>query len=149
VRLSHAALLLCAILLAGCSTSAGPGAHAGEPYIVNSQRTLFYAYGPAQASGPDFAINHGQRVTMLSYSYGYSQIAITETGQSGYVATEDLKPAPPSALPSPSASPGAVRRRRGGSARVSRPPTPAEQLRIPLPEFPESKPPPGAPAFRY
>ncbi len=33
---------------------------------------------------------------MLSYEYGYSHVAIQGTGQTGYVATEDLAPAPPS-----------------------------------------------------
>ena len=135
------------MLLAGCTASVGPGTHAGEPYLVNARSTLFYTYGPAQASGPDFALNRGQRVTMLSHGYGYSHIALTGSGQSGYVATGDLAPAPPAASPSPTASPGVVHRRRGGNA--GRRPTAAEQSQIPLPEFPEAKPPPGSPAFRY
>jgi hypothetical protein len=137
------------MLLAGCLSAAGPGSHAGEPYIVNSQRTLFYSYGPAQASGPDFALSHGDRLTMLSREYGYSHVAVAATGQSGYVATEDVVAAPP--LPTPSPSPGLA----GGHSRHrhrgydSLPPTAGEQSQIPLPEFPESKPPPNAPPFRY
>jgi hypothetical protein len=136
-------LVLCAILLAGCSAPAGAGSHAGEPYLVNSQRTLFYSFGPAQATGPDFALYHGQRLTMLNYAYGYSRVAIQGTGQSGYVPTEDVLPAP---QPSPTASPSLAHTRRGSP---SRPPTAADQSQIPLPAFPESQPPPGAPAFRY
>ena len=34
----------------------GPAATPAQSYIVNSQRTLFYSYGPAQATGPDFAL---------------------------------------------------------------------------------------------
>jgi len=126
----------------------GPGSKAGEPYLVNTQRTLFYSYGPAQATGPDFALYHGQRVTMLSHEYGYSHIAVEGTGKSGYVATEDLVPAPPSPHPSPTAAP-AGHHRHGGKTGNFRPPTPDEESRIPLPEFPEAKPPPGAPPFRY
>ena len=100
MRPSAAVLILFAIFLAGCA-SVGPGVHAGDPYMVNTQRTLFYSYGPAQASGPDFALDHGARVTMLSYDYGYSHVAVVGTGQSGYVATEDLIPA----LPLPKSSP--------------------------------------------
>ena len=150
MRPSHAVFLLCAILLGGCLAPAGPGVHAGEPYIVNTRRTLFYSYGPAQVSGPDFALNRGQRVTMLSYDYGFSHIAVEGSGKSGYVATGDLAPAPPavhSAYASPSASPGLAHHRRGGES--SRPPTGAEQSQVPLPEFPEAMPPPGSPAFRY
>jgi hypothetical protein len=129
------------MFLAGC-TAAGPGAHNGDSYIVNSQRTLFYSYGPAQASGPDFALAQGQRVTMLSYAYGFSHVTVQATGQSGYVATEDLAPAPPPPKPGPSP---AHRHRSADSG----PPEDEGPIHIPLPEYPESKPPPGAPAFRY
>jgi hypothetical protein len=131
------------MLLAGCSGPAGPGTHAGDAYIVKSQRTLFYTFGPAQATGADFALTHGARVTMLSYDYGYSQIAIQGTGQTGYVPTEDLAPAPP--LPKPSPTPA---HHRYDDAEF-RSPSGDGQPRIPLPEFPETMPPPGAPAFRY
>ena len=116
--------------------------------MVKGQSTLFYSYGPAQASGPDFALDQGQRVNMLSYEYGYSHVAIQGTGQSGYVPTEDLVPAPPTDQPSPTGSQAATRNHRQG-ANPSRPPTAEEQSQIPLPEFPESKPPPGSPPFRY
>jgi hypothetical protein len=138
------------MLLAGCASFVGPGTHAGDPYMVNTQRTLFYSYGPAQASGPDFALSHGDRVKMLSYDYGYSHVAVAATGQSGYVATEDLVPAPPlpKATPGPLLAASHFRRGHAGDDN-SRPPTPEEESQIPLPEFPESKPPPGAPSFRY
>ena len=133
------------MLLAGCSSASGPGVHAGESYVVKTPHTLFYSYGPVQATGPDFALDRGQRVTMLSYDFGYSHVVIEGAGKTGYVATGDLKPAPALAKPSPSPA----HRRRGGYAGESRPPTAAEQSRIPLPEFPEAEPPPGSPAFRY
>jgi len=114
--------------------------------MVNSQRTLFYSFGPAQASGPDYALYHGQRLKMLSYGYGYSHVSVEGTDQTGYVPTEDVAPAPPEALPaaSPTVLPGHHRHHAD-----SRAPTAAEQSQIPLPDFPESKPPPNAPPFRY
>jgi hypothetical protein len=136
------------MVLAGCSATTGPGAHAGEAYMVNVPRSLFYSYGPAQASGPDYSLGKGQRLVMLSYEYGYSHVAIVGTGQSGYVPTGDLVPAPPMPSPTPALALVAERshHRHGPD---SRPPTAEEQGRIPLPEFPESKPPPDAPSFRY
>jgi hypothetical protein len=113
---------------------------------VNSQRTLFYSFGPAQATGPDFALYHGQLLKMLSYGYGYSHVAIQGTSQTGFVPTEDVAPAPPQPRPAASASTPSGHRHHTAD---SRPPTAAEQSAIPLPEFPESKPPPGAPTFRY
>jgi hypothetical protein len=117
---------------------------------VNAQRTLFYSFGPAQATGPDFALSYGQRLTMLSYEYGYSHVAIQATGQTGYVPTEDVAPAPSPAQPGPAASPApSAHHRHGASTGSNRPPTPAEQSQIPLPDFPETQPPPGTPPFRY
>jgi len=148
VRPSASLILLAlgAFLQAGCSSPSGPGSHAGEPYIVNSQRTLFYSFGPAQANGPDFALYHGQQLKMLSYGYGYSHVSIQGTGQTGFVPTEDVAPAPPQARPA--ASPPSPLGHHRHTA-DSRPPTPSEQSQIPLPDFPESKPPPNAPTFRY
>jgi hypothetical protein len=136
------------MLLAGCTAPGGAGSHAGELYVVNTQRTLFYSYGPAQSTGPDFALYHGQRLTMLSYEYGFSHVSVAGTGQAGYVPTEDIIPESASARPSPTALPATSHghHRRGAEYR---PPTPAEQSQVPLPEFPESKPAPGAPPFRY
>jgi hypothetical protein len=138
-------LLLCAALLAGCAGPSGPGVHAGDQYVVNSPHTLFYSFGPSQSTGPDFALDRGQRLTMLSYSFGYCHIAVQGSGQTGYVATDDIILAPP--IPKPSPAPSSSRHRRTGAD--SRPPTPEEEGRIPLPDFPESKPPPDAPSFRY
>ena len=115
---------------------------------MNTQRTPFYTFGPAQTTGADFALYHGQRLTMLSYEYGFSHVAIEGTGETGYVPTEDIAPAPPLPRPSPSAfpSPSAALRQRGVDGRR---PTAAEQSRVPLPEFPETEPAPGSPTFRY
>jgi len=136
------------MMLAGCASPSGAGVHAGESYAVKGQSTLFYSYGPAQASGPDFTLGHGQQVTMLSYQFGYSHVAVAATGQTGYVATDDLTPAPPQPKAS-STSLLASQTRRRHAGDESRPPTPEEESQIPLPEFPESEPPPNAPPFRY
>ena len=66
----------------------------GKHYVVNTQRTLFYKYGPAQATAEDIALYKGQRVTMLSRQFGYSHVA-AGGWQDGYISTEDLVTAPP------------------------------------------------------
>ena len=137
------------MMLAGCAAQSGAGVHAGEAYIVNTPQALFYSYGPAQASGPDFTIGHGTQLTMLSYEYGYSHVAVAATGQSGYVATNDLAPAPPGSTASATPPLLASQSHRRHESGDSRPPTAEEESQIPLPEFPESKPPADAPPFRY
>ena len=149
------------VLLAVCAPqfgcgSAGAGAHAGERYAVNTQRTLFYKYGPAQSTGPDFALYKGQTVTMLSRAFGYSHVATVE-GQSGYVATEDLVLAPPEQQLAPTSQAGsrggegATKRGKtsGSSASGGRRPTRSEEATVPPPELPQSKPSTHTPGFRY
>jgi hypothetical protein len=136
------------MLLAGCASPGGAGAHAGQTYMVSAPRTLFYSFGPAQATGPDFALPHGQLLTMLSYEYGYSHVAIQGAGESGYVPTEDVSPAAASAArPAPAASPAA--RRRHSLPNATNATNANIQPPVPLPEFPETEPPPGTPPFRY
>src|SRR4051812_29569328 len=62
-------------------------------YLVAPKTAEFYKYGPAQAFGADFALQRGARVTMVRRDFGFSQVRL-EDGTIGYVATEDLKPAP-------------------------------------------------------
>ena len=63
-------------------------------YVVSTPQTAMFRYGPAQSFGADFNLQQGQRVVMMRKEYGYSRV-MTESGQTGYVATEDLAPAPP------------------------------------------------------
>jgi hypothetical protein len=108
-------------------------------YLVSPATSEFYKYGPAQAFGADFALKRGDRVTMLRREFGFSQVRM-EDGTTGYMATEDLKPAP---------TPPPLARSRGGSPRhvASRgsnvKPTPGDPLfdvtdiPLPLPAQPE------------
>lgn len=139
-RVRNFGVLLVGVALAqaGC-TSTGGNQHAGEPYIVNAQRTSFYEFGPSQNNGPDFALYNGAHVTMERYAFGFSRVKVDENGRLGWVSTDDIAPAPPPPKPSPTP------RHRGHG----REPTAEEQGPIPLPEFPEAKPPPDAPPFRY
>ncbi|SRR5581483_1644217 len=128
------------VSFSGCANS-GAGVHAGEKYVVNKAQTLFYKYGPAQPAGPDFTLAKGRQVTMLSRQFGYSSVAL-EDGQSGYVPTDDLAPAPPEERPTPSPETKHTARRR------ERAPTREEESQVPLPELPQTKS--GSnPPFRY
>jgi hypothetical protein len=99
-----------ALSLAGCTTPGGGSADIGH-YVVSAPQTPMYRYGPAQSFGPDFSLQQGQHVVMLKREYGYSRVQ-TDEGQSGFVATEDLAPAP---APKPGT------RGAAGSARIAGP----------------------------
>jgi hypothetical protein len=84
------------MLLMGCAAT-GPAAPT-DRYVISVKAAQFYKYGPAQAFGPDFNLTQGQKVRMVQRQFGYSQVSL-EDGTVGYVATEELKPAPPDPPP--------------------------------------------------
>ena len=148
-------LSLAASIFGGCAAS-GP-MPASDKFVVSKKAAQFYKYGPAQAFGPDFNLSEGQKVTMLQRQFGYSRIML-EDGTSGYVATEDLTPAPPE----PVARPTPKARWARGSGASSKPrqstfesiPTDplfdVNDVPVPLPdEEPATKPQQAAPDVRF
>ena len=141
-------------LLAGCAASGGPQPPTDQ-YVVTVPQAQFYKYGPAQAFGADGVLTQGQQVKMLKREFGYSRVML-DNGQSGYVSTDDLKPAPP-APPPPRATPtprpaftGGPRKRGSMEPR----PVPGAPLfdvsDVPAPPLPkEPEKPAPAPTFRY
>jgi hypothetical protein len=146
-RVAAPLTLAAAIFLAACSTPSGSPSHSGDPYIVKPKGTLFYSFGPAQTTGPDFGLPGGTRLTVLSYEFGYSHVAIPATDKTGFVPTEDLAPAPPTPKPAASPTPASRMASRRHSAAVYLPSNVNDTA--PLPELPDTKPPPGSPGFRY
>ena len=84
--------------LAGCATqSFEPGK---EPvFEVSGDYAKFYLVGPGQGRGPDASLRTGEQVKMLRREMGYSYVQL-EDGRSGFVANEEIVPAPePVAMP--------------------------------------------------
>jgi hypothetical protein len=98
-RIEPSALLAAMLLLAGC---AGPtlAPDVAPEYLVIRDRTPLYHYGPQQGGAPEEQLRKDDRIRMLRHEFGYSFVQISD-GQTGYVANEDLAPAPP--LPTPPA----------------------------------------------
>lgn len=101
MRRTFAGLLPLAVLgfffNTACSTpktgaSGSPGASA--LYLVTAEQTPFYKNGPAQGNGADLSLKKGGMITMLDRHYGFSRVQ-TGDGQTGYVSTDDISPAPP------------------------------------------------------
>jgi hypothetical protein len=78
--------------------------------MVTVPRAQFYKYGPAQSFGADFVLPKGQRVILLERSFGFTKV-MTEDGISGWIASEEVAPAPPM----PRSTIAAVGKRRGGN----------------------------------
>ena len=53
-----------------------------------------YQAGPQQITGPDAFLEKGTLVRMIRKAFGYSLVQTAEGSQLGWVANEDLGPAP-------------------------------------------------------
>jgi len=102
-------LTLLAVCATSCSTSdstAPTASNSGKYYAVSVKQAEFYLYGPQQASGPDQRLPQDTLVMLIRPSFGYSKVKLMN-GQQGYVASQDIRAAPPevvSAVTSPPVS---------------------------------------------
>lgn len=136
------------VLAAGCASSKKPSALSGTTngwYAVASPETPFYRYGPQQGNGPDMQLPHDAIMKVIRPSFGYVKVQLQD-GENGYVASEDIRPAPatlvaeklaPAPTPSPVyASQGEQFQLNSDDPRLIAPPEP----------LPEASP---SPPFRY
>jgi hypothetical protein len=124
-------------------------------YIVSVPKAAFYKYGPAQSNGPDLQLLKGRKLTLMNRSFGFSEV-MTEDGTSGFIANEDIKPAPrePALAPvssqnlPPSPTPWAKKPNRNNNSGSSQPSSSFNINDVPLPSA-DSTPAPNNPKFRY
>lgn len=94
------------MIVCGCarSRSTAQAAATSDYYAVKTASAAFYIYGPQQANGPDRKLPRDTLLTISKKSLGYARVRLT-SGQEGYVAMDDIRPAPASviakAMPSP------------------------------------------------
>ena len=105
-----AVLFFSVVCLVGCMTQSFDPAKAPE-FLVRADYAPFYALGPGQGRGPDASLQRGERVKMLRREFGFSYVEIKD-GRAGYVANEDIAPAPPRE-PESSARPSRKRSQSG------------------------------------
>lgn len=92
---------LLAIFFAACSgpnkttqtapTSAKPDA---KLFVVSVESAAFFRKGPQAGRDPDKTLVRDTLVKLIRPSFGYSKIEVASTGEQGYVASEELRPAP-------------------------------------------------------
>ena len=135
-----------AVLATGCASSSKTGVLSGTTdgwYAVSSSQTPFYRYGPQQGNGPDMQLPHDAIMKVIRPSFGYVKVQLQD-GENGFVASEDIRPAPaalvaeklaPPPIPSPVyASQGAQFRLDSDDPRLIAPPEPLPEA-SPRPEF--------------
>src|SRR5439155_17407829 len=90
-------LTLLAVCATSCSTSdstAPTASNSGKYYSVSVKQAEFYLYGPQQASGPDRKLPQDTLVMLIRPPFGYSKVKLMN-GRQGYVASQDIRAAPP------------------------------------------------------
>ena len=138
------------LLTTGCESSKQPKIFSGTTsswYSVSASQTPFYRHGPQQGNGPDMQLPRDSIMKVIRPSFGYVKVQLQD-GENGYVANEDIRPAPATLLAEKLAPP----------PKLPPPPTVADQseqlklnsgeLRLIAPPepLPEASP---RPAFRY
>jgi hypothetical protein len=106
---------LALLLPAGCETVPVEASDnfVGDMVVV-TEYASFFRLGPQQAGGADRSLRTGERVMLLRKEFGYSRVQL-EDDQVGYMANEDIQPAPPEPRRKPDRrKPGAS----GGGGRV-------------------------------
>lgn len=127
-------LLACAVLTS-CATKGAKLQSSGEKFFaVSSEKTSFYRYGPQQGNGPDETLPKDTLMTLIRPSFGYCKVQLVATSKQGYVASEDIKPAPRTLVAALTAPPPEMRTARENFDMRSSEPPPPEKL--PDPDLP-------------
>ncbi|MFM8808847.1 MAG: hypothetical protein ACKOJB_08095, partial [Chthoniobacterales bacterium] len=81
-------------MLAACETMpVGPAPEFLPDMVVSNDYSLFFRLGPQQAGGADLSLRTNENVMLLRKEFGYSRVQL-ENGMVGYMANEDIQPAP-------------------------------------------------------
>lgn len=92
---------LALLLLFGLPACAGKNRSAkkakGQVFAVTASSAPFYRFGPQQGNGPDQFLPKDTLMTLTRPSFGYCKVQLL-SGPEGFVASEDIQPAPPTLL---------------------------------------------------
>lgn len=97
--LPGAALL--ALFVSACSSADKPAVTTttskakGERklYMVSAESAAFFKHGPQSGREPDKTLARNTVVKLIRPSFGFSKVEIAETGEQGYVSSEEIQPA--------------------------------------------------------
>jgi hypothetical protein len=88
-------------LFAGCKSADRPAqssTKATRLFSVSVDSAAFFRRGPQQGRDPDLKLPKDTIVKLIRPSFGYSKIQVLESGLQGYVASEEIRPAPATLL---------------------------------------------------
>jgi hypothetical protein len=65
----------------------------GKLYAITTDSAAFFRHGPQQGREPDQKLSRDTIVKLIRPSFGYSKVQLVASGEQGYVASEEIKPA--------------------------------------------------------
>ena len=144
------AIAVAVFLTAGCESSNQPKMFSGTTnrwYSVAANQTPFYRHGPQQGNGPDMQLPRDSIMKVIRPSFGYVKVQLQD-GENGYVANEDIRPAPATLVaeklaPPPELPPPATIADQGEQYQLN---SDDPRLIAPAEPLPEASP---LPEFRY
>jgi hypothetical protein len=100
-----------ALIFTGCSSAQKPAVTStrtaktnGKLYAISVDSAAFFRRGPQAGREPDKKLSKETVVKLVRPSFGYCKVEIVETGEQGYVASEEMRPATSDLLASASAA---------------------------------------------
>ena len=97
-RRAALAAVLCALIGAGCTstnkTSQTTSRRDAKFFAVTNDAAPFFRHGPRPGRDPDLKLTKDTLVKLIRPSFGFSKVQLVASGEQGYVASEDIGPAP-------------------------------------------------------
>jgi hypothetical protein len=106
------ALSLVALVLSACSnrtttaqtsTTKSSAKREAKLYVVSAESAAFFKHGPQAGRDPDKTLSRETVVKLIRPSFGFSKVEIAETGEQGYISSEEIRPASSNLIASVSA----------------------------------------------
>lgn len=72
-------------------------------FVVTADSAAFFRHGPQAGRAPDKMLSKETALKLIRPSFGYSKVEVVATGEQGYVASEEIRPASSSLIASVSA----------------------------------------------
>src|ERR1043166_9258423 len=91
-----AGLALLLALITGCQSGDKPtqsNTKAARLFAVTVDSAAFFHHGPRPGRDPDLKLPKDTIVKLIRPSLGYCKVQVVASGQQGYVASEEIRPA--------------------------------------------------------
>ena len=100
-RLALAAAVVLALSFSACSSvtktvqKVTKPPEDGKVFAITADSAAFFRHGPQQGREPDQKLSRDTLVKLIRPSFGYSKVQLVASGEQGYVASDEIKPASP------------------------------------------------------